>query len=147
MEYIDKEQYAILSSRRQVYDTLMWQTPVLSLTAQAFLFTIALGSGICQIARIISALLAFLAAFASIQLMMKHRYHEFRDSKSLEDYERAQNYVPIHGPSPKCENKNDVVNFLTNCRSYRVWLGTLGLFGIVAIAIMVIAIFAPRVFL
>ena len=35
--------YKSLTERRITYDNLTWQTPALSLTAQAFLLTISLG--------------------------------------------------------------------------------------------------------
>lgn len=46
-------QYQIISNRRISQDELMWQVPALSFTAQAFLFTIALGSGISMKSRLI----------------------------------------------------------------------------------------------
>lgn len=36
--------YQVVTGRRQAIDTMMWQVPSLSLTAQAFLLTISLGS-------------------------------------------------------------------------------------------------------
>lgn len=41
----DASGYAALAERRLQWDSLLWQVPVLSLTAQAFLFTIALSPG------------------------------------------------------------------------------------------------------
>jgi hypothetical protein len=34
-------QYELIAARRSHYDYLLWQTPVISLTGQAFLFQIA----------------------------------------------------------------------------------------------------------
>ena len=51
-----------LASRRASYDTMMWQAPMLSLTAQAFLFTIALGPGSSRVARVLASLLSFISA-------------------------------------------------------------------------------------
>lgn len=39
----EASQYGIVAARRDSFNELLWQTPVVSLTAQAFLFTIALG--------------------------------------------------------------------------------------------------------
>lgn len=41
----DHTVYSVVASRRLQWDNLLWQVPVLGLTAQAFLFTTALGSG------------------------------------------------------------------------------------------------------
>jgi hypothetical protein len=50
--------YAAVATRRAQWDSLVWQVPTLSLTAQAFLLTIALSQGNDAWARIISALLS-----------------------------------------------------------------------------------------
>jgi hypothetical protein len=36
--------YQVVAARRQNFDSMLWQVPALSLTAQAFLLVIALGS-------------------------------------------------------------------------------------------------------
>lgn len=82
-------QYQLLAVRRQNYDSMLWQTPVISLTAQAFLFTIALSNG-DKPARFIASLLAFITALASAQLLAKHRYFEIYYSKLLESVERER---------------------------------------------------------
>jgi hypothetical protein len=51
----DEIVYQAVVARRLQWDNLVWQVPLLSLTAQAFLFTIALGSGTTMVARCISA--------------------------------------------------------------------------------------------
>jgi hypothetical protein len=48
-------EYAAIAARRTQWDSLLWQVPTLSLTAQAFLFTIALTQGNDAWARIISS--------------------------------------------------------------------------------------------
>ena len=67
-------QYRIVATRRGIYDTLLWQTPVLSLTAQAFLFSISLGSDASQWERRTAAVLALIASIASIQLTSSPSY-------------------------------------------------------------------------
>ena len=79
-------QYQVVAARRQNYDNLLWQTPVISLTGQAFLFTIALGSG-SKLSRIIASLLALIAALASSQPLARHRHFEVYYSKLLESVE------------------------------------------------------------
>ena len=41
----DDATYGALATRRLQWDNLLWQVPILGLTAQAFLFTIALDPG------------------------------------------------------------------------------------------------------
>lgn len=79
--------YEAIANRRLSLDSMMWQVPVLSLTAQAFLLTIALGSETSQFARSVSAGLACVTAVMSLQLMSKHRHHERLDSEMLERLE------------------------------------------------------------
>lgn len=127
------EQYQIVAARRQTYDTMLWQTPVLSLTAQAFLFTVALSAQNTPAARLISAMLALIAALASLQLLAKHRFNEVNDSKLLEAFEganSAQGYEVIHVPtsSPK---------WYQRLSSYSVWVFALGAFAVGAILVLV----------
>ncbi len=70
--------------RRQTYDQMMWQVPGLSLAAQSFLLTIALGHESTPVARLASGVLAFVAAIATIQLLLKQRYLELEWSLWLE---------------------------------------------------------------
>ncbi len=128
---ISSEQYPLVASRRQAFDTLIWQTPVLSLTAQAFLFSISLTAGNSQGARIISAVLALTTALASIQLMIKHRYHEQRDSNLLHSFEDANNILQIHARG-NLQNQPWYVRW----SSYKVWLFTLWLFATSAMAVL-----------
>lgn len=65
--------YQVLESRRQSHDSMMWQVPALGLTAQAFLFTVALDAGSSRMARLIASALALSVALMSIQLMDKQR--------------------------------------------------------------------------
>ena len=138
---IDQEQYQILATRRQVFDTMLWQTPVLSLTAQAFLFTIILGEGTCPSYRIISAILSLITALGSIQLFAKHRYNEEEDMKLLEDFEiskKDNGYKVIHrhrkGPEKGCLSR------FVRWPSYYVWLFTLSAFAIAAFVVLLTTI-------
>jgi hypothetical protein len=57
------------------YTTLLWQVPALSLTAQAFLLTLALGHGNGTSAKIIAAALSGVISAASYALMHDQRFH------------------------------------------------------------------------
>jgi colanic acid biosynthesis protein WcaH len=84
---MDESQYEILNARRDSFNNLVWQTPVLSLTAQAFLFTIILSGGVPELGRTIAAFLASIAALMSLQLLSKHRFMEEQHAKILQVYE------------------------------------------------------------
>jgi hypothetical protein len=130
------EQYGIVASRRQAYDQLLWQTPVLSLTAQAFLLTIALGPDSSPAARFMSAALSLITALASIQLMAKHRYYEVVASHLLqkfEDEKKADGFEAVHARRPF---PNENVSFLVRWSSFVVWTITLSAFAVVALIVL-----------
>ncbi|MCI0563966.1 MAG: NUDIX domain-containing protein, partial [Nitrososphaera sp.] len=63
---IDETQYGVLNARRDSFNNLLWQTPALSLTAQAFLFTIILSTDSAPTDRMVASLLAFITAVVSV---------------------------------------------------------------------------------
>jgi|SRR5690242_5862865 len=128
---ISNEQYNLLANRRQAFDALLWQTPVLSLTAQAFLFTIALSDGNTVVARAISAMLALIVALASLQLMAKHRYHEKACSLLLQIHEEANDLHPVHSGSTGGKRP-----FYLRLSSYLVWMATLWGFAFAAALVL-----------
>lgn len=137
------EQYAIVAGRRQAYDQLVWQTPVLSLTAQAFLLTIALGHDTSSLARFMSASLSLITALASVQLMVKHRYYEVLASKLLqkfEDEKKASGFEPVHAHRP---SPNEDVCFLVRWPSHVLWMITLSAFAVVAFIVLLIVLLEP----
>ena len=70
--------YQVLADRRLAQDTLLWQTPVSALTAQAFLFSSALSPSCSRVARLVAMVLALVTSLLSMQLMAKHRYLSLR---------------------------------------------------------------------
>jgi hypothetical protein len=140
---IELEQYKILANRRQAQDTLIWQTPALSLTAQAFLLTIVFRPDSSAFARCLAACLSLLTALASLQLIIKHRYFEKQDSLSLETFEEAhqnEGYRIIH-QRRSCSSK-----WYLRLKSYNVWVFTLWVFVAIALSSGVIAIVRPSFF-
>jgi len=75
--------YPVVAARRAGYDSLMWQMPALSLTAQAFLFTIALDPGRPEWARALSSVLALVTSLAALHAMYRFRVGERDDSRRL----------------------------------------------------------------
>lgn len=129
---INPSLYAVTASRRQAYDTLLWQTPALSLTAQAFLYRIILGGGTSLKARALASLLAGITAFASFQLMKKHRYYE-KDASSLlrkfEQHYEGLGYEQVH---VRVRESRD---WITNLSSHKVWECLLLVFGVTSLAL------------
>lgn len=129
---IHQEQYSVVSDRRIAFDTLMWQTPVLSLTAMAFLFSTALSSR-PQTAALMGVLIV-LTSFASMQLLIKHRFSETETSKLLREFEDSmppepcKKFQTVHTSIPA-----DTV--LEKMSSYKIWLGVLFLFLLAGIVI------------
>ncbi|WNG95285.1 hypothetical protein [Mycobacterium sp. ITM-2016-00318] len=160
--------YSVVAARRLQWDNLVWQVPVLSLTAQAFLFTIAVGADSSNSARIISSLLSLLVTFLCITLMARHRQAEIYDAHWLEDVEKREwkMDVPVHGHTfAKARDQEGVdggwIDKLTprprqskNRKAfpgYRTWIGGLLLFGLAALfvlatTLMEIAIGCPHLF-
>lgn len=151
--------YQALASRRTGYDTLMWQVPALSLTAQAFLFTTALGSD-SNTARLISASLALILSLISVQLMSKHRFHEQIDVRLMESLEKTLALDTLLGIAPHSapeeraaaiESKRQQypgmgainTNWLMHLSSYWLWSWGLTLFGLAAIGIIIITFISP----
>ncbi len=125
---------------------------MLSLTAQAFLLTIALGAGHAPWVRIISAFFSALAAAASVQLMARHRYYELADAFWLQNYEENRMKCrPVHGSERpfgrNAEGKMwSPVRRISQWPAHLIWFGTLAVFGSVGVVAMFLAVFYPSVF-
>lgn len=140
--------YQVIASRRLGYDTSMWQAPVLSFTAQSFLFTIALGVS-NNVARLIAALLALVIALISMQLMSKHRHHEIIDSKLLESLEKEMELnkfvgcFPHDHPRHRARHVGVAPQWFVRLSSYQVWMSGLALFAIASISVIIITLTNP----
>ena len=86
---LGQEQYNALNARRDSFNSLIWQTPVVSLTAQAFLFTIIFSTSAPIVGRLAAGILSAVVAVASLQLLAKHRFMEVQHAKILHAYEEA----------------------------------------------------------
>ena len=123
---MDSDQYQILNSRRDSFNNLVWQTPVLSLTAQAFLFTIILSGGTPKFGRFIAAFLASIVALMSLQLIAKHRFMEEQHAKILHIYENFNKHYAAN-------RQFHASNWAVKISSYWVWRVILWAFFIMAI--------------
>lgn len=75
--------YAILASRVNHWDQLLWQMPVLSMTAQAFLFTISLGPDTSQVARTIACILSMATLWLIGASIVRQRQSAIADADWL----------------------------------------------------------------
>lgn len=83
--------------RRLDSNGLLWQVPGLSMTAQAFLVGAALGDGPRGL-RIGVAVLAAILAFATIQLLLRHRYRSMLFSNGIDASREARGLDPLDDP-------------------------------------------------
>jgi hypothetical protein len=118
-------QYQALNTRRDTFNNLLWQTPVLSLTAQAFLFTIVLSNDVTEPARMLASALAVIASLGSLQLLAKHRFMEVQHAKLLRSCETAHKWYPANR---QLRADSRFVRF----PSYWVWTAVLWAFFIAA---------------
>ena len=126
----DNITYSALNTRHDSYNNLLWQTPAMSLIAQAFLFTIILSSSTEPFSRIIAVILAVFTSFASVHLLAKHRHGEINCAIELRKIEDVTGRYPMN-LYPKSKS------LLLTLSSYRIWLFTLSLFGIAALFVII----------
>jgi hypothetical protein len=139
--------YEIVAQRRLQWDNLVWQVPVLSLTAQAFLFTIALSAGNGQYARAVASALAFAAAILSMLLMSRHRKGEITDAHWLRAYEEANFGRSFHGsPWQEARDRESVGGPFSQLGGYVSWMFGFSLFAAAALASFVLTFTAPDLF-
>jgi ADP-ribose pyrophosphatase YjhB (NUDIX family) len=137
LSQINDTQYSLLNARRDTFNSLLWQTPVLSLTAQAFLFTIILSCNSGAVERVMASSLSFITALASIQLLGKHRFMEEQHAKILHDYERN---FGLYGVNRKMTPNNRFVKM----SSYQVWFIVLSVFAFAALLAIASTIFSAE---
>lgn len=136
-----------MSTRQLHYHNLLWQVPVLSMTAQAFLFSVILDSSSSMTARLISASLSLVTAGASMQLMARHRQADVSDSHWLAHFERENLSEEhwIHGPPWKRQRDafsagGPLARFPY---SFVIWMTALGAFALGAILVIVLSLTGP----
>lgn len=136
---------SVYSTQFGSYTTLLWQVPALSLTAQSFLMTVALGSGSSSFARLISAVLSAFIAFASSRLMHDQRGHAINDgelarrlSETLALGSLLGNFIASDG-KPRQANAEKVWSAIDK-RIYGVWIVCMLLFAVVDALVVISAV-------
>jgi hypothetical protein len=146
--------YQALTARRLQWDALLWQVPVLSLTAQAFLFTVALSGGNSRTARGIASALGVIAAVMSLQLMISDRRSEITDAHWIRDLEAhlfGEEKVVHGGVYKERRDRTDAsLHFpwqpFLAVKSSDLWIWGLTLFGLAALATFVLNLIRPSLF-
>lgn len=144
--------YEALTARVGHRDALLWQSPALALTAQAFLLVIGLGHDSAPVARFIAALLGVAVTIMSVQLMLKHRMYMTNDQVMMVALEQDMGFTTsaIDHPLQLAHLDKDQSGLelrkrakekwgLTIIPSVDLWLVGLGLFGVINVLLMIFA--------
>jgi hypothetical protein len=134
-------QYQVVATRRQQWDNLVWQVPVVSLTGQAFLLTIALSGGNSEFARLISSGLACLASLLSMTLMARHRAAEILDAEWLAGYEERRGWDVVHGKAwAEKRHTLNVAGWFSKVRGFQSWMFGFSVFALSAATTFVVVL-------
>ncbi|MDN4174073.1 hypothetical protein QWY28_14015 [Nocardioides sp. SOB77] len=143
--------YAALAARRTQFDNLLWQVPVLSLTAQAFLFTIALSDGGTKYSRSVACLLSMVTSFLTVQIFTRHRQAEITDAQWLAEFEASSSdgIDIVHGTTWQARRNRQPADAgafepLRYLPGFRTWAWGLSTFGVAAFLTLVITWAAPH---
>lgn len=133
---------AVHADQASTYVTLVWQVPAVSLTAQAFLFTVLLDPKSPRLARLITAGLSTAISLMSSILMHNHRKHAVVHAEIAAQLARRLGYGDALPGVP------DPAEALTRISegNYRLWLAGLALFGATALAAFFGSLFHPSWF-
>jgi len=101
----------LAEQRRQTTSQMMWQVPALSIAAQAFLYTRAFDPSTSNAARVVVSLAALISALATLQLLLKHRYHEEMYSIALDKSRANRGVERLHTLFPDLANESDEDRF------------------------------------
>lgn len=140
--------YQVIADQMRQHDLLMWQVPVLSFTAQAFLLTVVLGADSARVARICAATLAILSSLLSMQLMAKHRWYARVEREWLARFEKSNDVECCHAPPAELALSVGVPlpKYPARYSSYQVWQIGLAVFGLVSVFCLIISIVKPDLF-
>jgi hypothetical protein len=136
---MNDKQYEILNTRRDNYNNLIWNTPMLSLTALSFLFTIMFSNKIDSHELLLLSILSFTVSIFSMQLLMKYRFYEEDIAKILQKYEeqkKDEDGFGVISKKIKCKRKkkrkifSKLRFFIIKLSSYKLFLFLLGLFAL-----------------
>ncbi len=125
-------------------DALVWQTPALAVTAQAFLLTIGLDPDTARFARGIASVLGVVVAYMTCQLMAKHRYLRRLDEWKLRELEGDSRLsgLSTHAYGDAADEYAGATR-LTKSKSYAVWQTGLVLIGLAHLLVLTLTVVWP----
>lgn len=135
----------LAEQRRQTTSQMMWQVPALSIAAQAFLYTRAFDPTTSNAARVVVSTAALFSALATLQLLLKHRYHEEMYSVALDKSRADRGVEPLHTLFPELAKNSSEDRFarwndrfwlqfpVAGLSSVTVWAWTLWAFVLIDI--------------
>ncbi|MGB3414142.1 MAG: hypothetical protein WBA28_05440 [Microbacteriaceae bacterium] len=150
--------WTTVSARRAGYDTLMWQAPVIGMTAQAFLMTSALDRAHPDFVRVFFCVLSLLVAVIVIQFFVKNRRNEMLDSFLLESIERKLKFdtlidvIPNGKPSERYTPEQYALveaqlkrmlplhHRMGRMNTFRIWAYLQWLFALAALGVMILVV-------
>jgi len=136
--------YEMITLRQLEQDSMMWQTPALAITGQAFLLTLSFTADVPLGGRIAAAVLGGFVAIMSLQLMAKHQFLRDVDAYELE---RLEGELHLPAITHRGWAKNDAGEHMlikprrtwwTGASSYLLWRAGLWVFlgvNVLAVAI------------
>jgi hypothetical protein len=149
--------YEQLTARFLAHDQLLWQTPALALTAQAFLMTIALGPQVSAWKVIIASVLGIAITLMSMHLLARHRFIALVEKAKLMELEERLRIEPLSVQSwawnysqPPALGKAYGVDtyaldrpkyrWLFSKPSYDIWQIGLAVFAVANVVILVLSV-------
>lgn len=143
--------YEMLLLRELEQDAMLWQTPTIAFTAQAFLLTIALAPASTVFARVTAAGLGMLVAALSMQLMAKHRLLEGVDRRKLAELEQRLDIERLSdrgwgwdaGKFSLSGAGAPRDSWFRRRKSYVVWQSGIALFGLANLSVIAVTVLGP----
>lgn len=125
--------HSALVGKRINLNELVWQSPVIALTAQAFLLTIAFADGNNEFFRIISGIAATGIGLISWQVFLRHSAMEKQTSIEIEKFENEHFGKTVHAKPHLTK-----ASWITQLRPRLIWgwgLFLISLIGLLPVGI------------
>lgn len=147
--------YGALAARQSSQNEMMWQTPVLAMTAMAFLLIIALQREAATWSRVVAAFLAGTVALISLQLMARHSKLSREDEDMLYEIQRELGIRPIYRRGSPVPNRRlgfqefrtapfrSFIDSIARYRSRVLWLQAMLLFAAASFVIGLVILLIP----
>ncbi len=109
--------YQALTASRLSHNELFWNVPLTNLTAQAFLYLIALGKDSDPVSVVVASIISIFIGFFSIQLFERNRFMEIMDAEQLESIEKQLRSLGYS--LPQTSVKTESRTYLTDDNNFK----------------------------